>query len=581
MDFKLGADNELLLKKFSSIGNIQDVADLLEINSSFLNYYLYQLPPDKKYTRCLIPKKSGGDRELSIPNDSLKIIQQKLNYILQLVYKPKSTVHGFARDKSILTNARVHLKKKYVFNIDLYDFFPSINFGRVRGMFINSPYHMDPKAATVLAQICCFNNTLPQGAPTSPVISNMICSKLDTALRRFAENQKCFYTRYADDITFSTTRSKFPQEIAKIGVDGNLVAGDELSNIINLNGFKINNSKLRMRTKRTRQEVTGLTVNQFPNVQRKFVRQISSMLHSWEKHGLESAQKEFWEKYDKKHRPPYNRFPSYKNVVKGKIDYLGMVRGKDDSVYSKLLKRYAKLNPDYDYKPAKIQTLPSQNVLIPRVMTEGKTDWKHLKSALIKLRNQGLFTNLEIEFNEYEDDIQMGHDQLYQLCVTRSKTKEDRKLICIFDRDNAGIINKVSDNSNEYNFRSWGNNVYSFVIPIPDHRKDNPSISIEFYYHDTEIKRKDSNGRRLYLGSEFRPSTRHSTEDLVCRDRNKVGKVNTIIDSDVYDINDNNVALPKDDFANYILNGEENFNDFGVAEFQKILDIIQKIISIE
>jgi hypothetical protein len=207
-------------------------------------------------------------------------------------------------------------------------------------------------------------------------------------------------------------------------------------------------------------------------------------------------------------------------------------------------------------------------------------DWKHLKNALNILQSQGCFDDLKLDFNEYEDDINMGDKELLSICRARSKTREDRKIICIFDRDNDSIVNKVSDNKNEFDYKFWGNNVYSFVIPLPSHRIDNPNISLEFYYSDDELKQKDSFGRRLFLGHEFNAkSSRHLEEPLVCRTPNKVGKTNAIIDDDVFDDEHTNVALSKADFAKYILNGEEGFTGFDVSEFKKIFDVINHIIA--
>ena len=97
--------------------------------------------------------------------------------------------------------------------IDLENFFPSINFGRVRGLFMSEPFNVPQAGATILAQLCCHRGVLPQGAPTSPVISNIICSRLDRQLMKLAQSHNCFCTRYADDITFSKTRTAFPAEI--------------------------------------------------------------------------------------------------------------------------------------------------------------------------------------------------------------------------------------------------------------------------------------------------------------------------------------------------------------------------------
>jgi RNA-directed DNA polymerase len=151
--------------------------------------------------------------------------------------------------------------------VDLKDFFPSITFRRVRGLFEAKPYQLDHSVATVLARICCHKNSLPQGAPTSPIISNMICARMDSQLRQLAVRHRCAYTRYADDLTFSTSTRNFPEALAEIvstETGNKLKIGVENNHKIKLNGFEINQQKTRLQTSDKRQVVTGLTVNRFP-----------------------------------------------------------------------------------------------------------------------------------------------------------------------------------------------------------------------------------------------------------------------------------------------------------------------------
>lgn len=346
MTLTLSSSPAQLREQFLRLRTPQDVASLLEIEWELLIYHLYIVPRHKRYTVFEIPKRSGGIRRISAPATALKIIQQKLNQVLQHVYQPKPSVHSFVSGRCIVTNAEPHSKSKHILNIDLKDFFPSINFGRVRGMFMGIPYKLDPAVATVLAQICCFNNELPQGAPTSPIISNMICAKMDSQLQALAQQYRCFYTRYADDITFSTYLRDFPSALAGTSSSGEVEVAGELDSIVKGNGFEINTSKVRLRSANRRQEVTGLTTNKFPNIQRKFVRQIRAMLHAWEKFGLEGAQEEFFKHYDKKHRSPLKQPPSFQQVVKGKIEFVGMVKGKGHHVYRGFRKQLRALAPE-------------------------------------------------------------------------------------------------------------------------------------------------------------------------------------------------------------------------------------------
>jgi RNA-directed DNA polymerase len=335
---------ERLQQQFYSLETPKDVAKLLAVPYSLLVYYLYRVPSLLRYKSLYIAKKAGGSRLILIPATPLKIVQRKLNQVLQCVYKPKPSVHGFVPGKSIVTNAKAHSKKRYVLNIDLKNFFPSINFGRVRGMFIAVPYDINPAVATILAQICCHDNQLPQGAPTSPVIANMICAKMDSQLQRLAKECRCTYTRYADDLTFSTTLHNFPETLAIIEDGGKVVLSQALQSIINGNGFTINERKVWIQIKGLHQEVTGLTVNKFPNVDRKYVRQIRAMLHAWEKYGIESAEKEHRLRYASKRRSSAKNLPDLKQIVHGKIEFLGMVRGKDDALYQKYLEKYLRLS---------------------------------------------------------------------------------------------------------------------------------------------------------------------------------------------------------------------------------------------
>lgn len=201
---------------FFKLRTRENVAALLDVRNTQLNYHLRISSPKSRYTTFSLPKKSGGIRTICAPITALKIIQQKLHQVLQMVYDPKPAAQGFLMGRSIITNAQRHVGKRFVLNIDLLDFFPSINFGRVRGLFLSKPYSLPENVATILTQICCHENFLPQGAPTSPIVSNMICRKLDSQLQRIAKEYRCTYTRYADDITFSTSLKTFPPSLAKI-----------------------------------------------------------------------------------------------------------------------------------------------------------------------------------------------------------------------------------------------------------------------------------------------------------------------------------------------------------------------------
>src|SRR6266568_2538034 len=214
LSFELRREDDELRQLFRALLSPADIADLLEVPYYYLVRILYLSPHRYQYDDFTIPKRSGGTRLICAPPPAILALQTKLNRILRLVYKPRASTHGFVENRSILTNAQSHTSKRFVLNLDLSDFFPSINFGRIRGLFLAKPYLLPEDAATLIAQICSHNGSLPQGAPTSPVISNMICWKLDRELEKLAHYNKCTYTRYADDITFSTSMKRFPANIA-------------------------------------------------------------------------------------------------------------------------------------------------------------------------------------------------------------------------------------------------------------------------------------------------------------------------------------------------------------------------------
>jgi hypothetical protein len=213
-----------------------------------------------------------------------------------------------------------------------------------------------------------------------------------------------------------------------------------------------------------------------------------------------------------------------------------------------------------------------------RVLTEGPTDWKHLKAGLTRLQQGGMFVNLQVEFQENEQD--MGDKELLNTCRGLSRVPHSVTTICIFDRDVSSTLQHVIEVPKDY--KSWGNLVYSVALPIPDHRRETPDICIEFYYRNEEIQRKDSYGRRLFIGTEFRSrSLAHVEEMLICADRNKAGKF-TIVDSQVFPRDsEENVALSKNAFAQHVLDRTPGFDDFDLSAFVAVFELFERIVQAE
>jgi RNA-directed DNA polymerase len=360
VSLKLAGTPGNLRDQFFALSTRAEVARMLEVPERSLNYILHVRT--NNYREFNISKRSGADRRIQSPVRGLKVIQQKLLQVLSAVYTTKTAVHGFAHDKTILSNASAHVRSRFVFNIDILDFFPSINFGRVRGLFMGIPYKRNPEVATLLAQICCYLNGLPQGAPTSPIISNMICAKLDSQLCGLARVHRMSYTRYADDITFSTTKRVLPKPIAIVDpATHQPSAGVELNSMIEANGFHINQKKIRLQTRDQRQRVTGITVNQQPNVSKVFLNQARAMLHSWDDDGLANAEAKFRSKWDRKARRKPD--PDFKKVVKGKIDFVGFVKGRDSWAHAKLYWEYCRLDRKFRFRTITATNDASQAVV--------------------------------------------------------------------------------------------------------------------------------------------------------------------------------------------------------------------------
>ncbi|RSA46067.1 reverse transcriptase domain-containing protein [Enterococcus faecium] len=198
--------------------NRKDFAELINVPLHKLTYVLYKVKVENLYTSFQIPKRSGGVRTIHAPHQDLRDIQKKLadllvkyKNIIQATNNMKLNIsHGFEKNKSIITNARIHRNKRFVFNVDLENFFESFHFGRVKGFFEKNEHFMLPsEIAVIIAQICCYNRKLPQGAPTSPVITNLICNILDIRILKLAKKYKLDYSRYADDLSFSTNDKNF------------------------------------------------------------------------------------------------------------------------------------------------------------------------------------------------------------------------------------------------------------------------------------------------------------------------------------------------------------------------------------
>jgi hypothetical protein len=435
-----------------------------------LTWYANPKLSGKRYSEFRIRKKSGAERSIHAPVEGLKAIQKTLSFVLQCVFEPHKAAMGFVRDKSIVDNARLHEGRNYVYNIDLKDFFSSVDQARVwkclqlkpfnlsdssetkktkevfeiipfielineinpsqarlietpKGSYLhliklidgkekyftlklgpkfnlkgisleeklkaiksntndyevyygqtkNGPWatlspkkrHNNKQKSIVISRLSLANmisaicstemevgrkneagewvsvkrNVLPQGAPTSPVLTNVICQRLDFILSGVAKRFNLTYSRYADDITFSSMHNVYQPDSDFL---------KELHRIIAEQGFHIKVSKTRLQKNGHRKEVTGLLVNEKANVQQRYIKQLRMWLYYWERYGYDRAYSFFIQQYLAEKVNGVKGKPDMANVIGGKLDFLKMVKGAENELYLKLKSRFDKLTAKID-----------------------------------------------------------------------------------------------------------------------------------------------------------------------------------------------------------------------------------------
>jgi RNA-directed DNA polymerase len=270
------------------------------------------------YITFVVPKRNGGERRLAAPHRRLRVCQEWiLSHILEKV-PLHDAAHGFVTGRSTRTNAEKHVGRDIVLNTDLSDFFPTITFGRVKGAFRSLGY--SPAVATILALLCTESprrkvelrgttyqvatgsRALPQGACTSPALSNLVGRRLDKRLTGIASKIGWTYTRYADDLTFSASG----EAAGKIGY---LLA--RIRHITQDEGFVVHEKKTRVQRQSTQQSVTGVVVNRRTGVPRRLARRIRAILHRAQREGLKPQNRE--------------NLPHFDSWLSGMIAYISML----------------------------------------------------------------------------------------------------------------------------------------------------------------------------------------------------------------------------------------------------------------
>jgi hypothetical protein len=280
------------------LGTVGELRQLLDIRSSRqLGYFLLASEANGgPYTRFSIPKRDGSERAICAPRTQLRWVQRRILELILGKVPAHEAAHGFITGRSTVTNARPHLGARVLVKFDLKDFFPTIHHYRVVGLFTRLGYPVDDvrfsnedesrRVAGTLARLCCYTpdsqawhlGHTPQGAPTSPAISNLVCRRLDSRLTGLAKKNLGVYTRYADDLTFSFTHTDLDLGRFRWWVD----------QVCQQEGFVVHQAKFRVIRASQRQVVTGIVVNDVLRVPRDERRRFRAILHNCRTQGIES-----------------------------------------------------------------------------------------------------------------------------------------------------------------------------------------------------------------------------------------------------------------------------------------------------
>jgi retron-type reverse transcriptase len=487
-----------MLAKLKACKNLGGLAILLGLKPSDLSYIIHVIPDDKKYTTFTIPKKNGSVRKIDAPVPKLRMAQRRLEKLLTACFleieahyevKAKCVLaHGFIPHRSIISNADRHTGRRFVINADIANFFPSIHFGRVRGFFMkNRHFELDVAVATAIAQLACHNKTLPQGSPCSPVISNLIVHVLDVHLSRAATQHGFTYTRYADDLTFSTNKKAIPAAIATRSDEypHAWALGDEIAGRILRAGFNINHTKTRVQYRDSRQDATGLVVNKKINVPAEYYKQTRVMCSTLIKYGSCYVGEE--------------TNVSTTQELRGRLSYLFHIKG--------ILNHYKRISvvqgkKDDDARPGHYKIYRKFLNFIhfhanecPTILCEGKTDRAYLTHAIKEMATSypelveigPKEKNLLVKFFKYSrtthavQDLNGGTGDLKSLIFEYENLLEPLKfpggkqpVIIIVDNDSGstniwGAINRVAKPTKMIDGSKPFYHVIAnlYVLPIP------------------------------------------------------------------------------------------------------------------
>jgi RNA-directed DNA polymerase len=371
----------------------------------------------RMYRQFELAKGKGKTRVIEAPDKRLKYLQRQIAENLNQLYRVRNPVHGFVIGKSVKTNALAHLRKRFVLNIDLQEFFPSITERRIIGVL--ESLSIESRVAAIIATLCCHKNRLPQGAPTSPVLSNMICFRLDKELLAFAKGARCIYTRYADDITFSSHQPMAALFEGPAPPSGHFppdLLAPALRNALAANGFSANPGKAHYADRHSRRMVTGLKVNDLLNVDRRFIRNIRAALYSVEKLGGPAARQKFESDHGGK--------SDLGAHLQGKIAWLRHIRGQSDPVFRAIAVRF-----NISFPNRKIEMVPTKDEIRDRaVWVVEHSEGEGAQGSAFFLKDVGLVTAAHCVHGADKVDVYHYSKRDNKFNATVLKRDEDRDL---------------------------------------------------------------------------------------------------------------------------------------------------------
>lgn len=384
--------------------NKKGIKPLSNINK--LYYFAYFC--EDKFNTFEIPKFNGKARTIYTTKYlTHKIILKALNEFLY--EKSKSIfskyVHGYIKGKSVITNAKIHIGKNYIFKIDIKDFFPSIHKGKVIWSLKNY-LNLNNEEVYLIASLATIKinekEFLPQGFPTSPILSNLVLTRVDKRFIGLAKKYNIKYTRYADDITFSSNKNIFDEKFI-----------NEIENILKKDRFEINYKKVKLLKKGYRQSVTGLVVNEKLNVKREYIKILRTLLFYLEKNIKQYGKKEGIAKAQMLFEKKSNSKKDLVKVIEGKLAYLKNVKGEEDSTYKKLQERYNNIFSKSKNKKCKIHN-PKK---VAEILSKFSND-KELKFVLHKwgeeneLSYDDFITKVKSKWASYQKELFDLNDRL-------------------------------------------------------------------------------------------------------------------------------------------------------------------------